>query len=309
MMNGFTVLPSFMPWQESVIKLSILSTPSLKSPSVPRSNWIKPAQDFLENYQEGKNLYKACTLTTFCQPGVALSGLIATVPSDKDVLSFLRESGVDLSASGYFDFEDDGESERWFNVRHRPREKPEFWIIAAHEAGLEGIQVTQVESNPPEFEILEPAFIGEQDIHLQPAIFIDGKTAFHIARMPGTGIPYLEPVALRHEYPDRYLAGLQLIENSLFDGDPPKQVQKDLRTLATYPGLLCVNTWSCDSYYYLLGLASELAGDVRSAVDAYHRLWIGLFTQSLHRYCTSQIKGQCIDDINTHTDCDGDHYA
>lgn len=246
----------------------------IESPSVPRSNWIQPAHDFLENYQEGKNLYKACTLTTVCQPGVALSGLIATVPSDKDVLSFLRESGVNLSASGYFDFEDDGESERWFNVRHRPREKPEFWIIAVHEAGLEGIQVAQVESNPPEFEILEPAFIGEQDIHLQPAIFIDGETAFHIARMPGTGIPYLEPVALRHEYPDRYLAGLQLIENSLFDGDPPKQVQKDLRTLATYPGLLCVNTWSCDSYYYLLGLASELAGDVRSAVEAYHRLWM-----------------------------------
>jgi hypothetical protein len=44
--------------------------------------------------------------------------------------------------------------------------------------------------------------------------------------------------------------------------------------LADDPGLLCKPTWSCDEYYYLLGLASELAGDEVSAVQAYQRLWL-----------------------------------
>lgn len=245
----------------------------IESPSVPRSNWIQPAQDFLENYQEGQSLYKACTLTTFCEPSAALSTLIKRIPPDQDILSSLRESGVALVSSGFFDFDQDGESERWFTVKHRPREKLEFWILVVYDEGVEGVRVSQIESSPPSFELLEPAFIAEQDIHLQPTIFLDGKFAFHLDRMPTNDFPYLVPVALRQEYPDRYLAGLETIEDALFRGEAPKQVQKDLRTLAINPGLLCVNTWSCDSYYYLLGLASELAGDSRAAVEAYHRLW------------------------------------
>ncbi len=245
----------------------------VEKPSVPRSNWIQPAQDFLKNYQEGQTLYKACVLTTFCEPAFALSQLIDNAPSDQDLLSYLRANGVQLTASGYFDFDDDSETERWFNVKHRVREKPEFWILARYQDGLEGVRVAQVESNPPDYEVLETAYIDAQDIHLQPAIFLDNKIAFFLDRMPGDGFPFLVPVRLRQEYPNRYLAGLEEIEAALFLGESPKQVQKDLLSLAISPGLLCVNTWSCDSYYYLLGLASELAGDNRAAVDAYHKLW------------------------------------
>jgi hypothetical protein len=44
--------------------------------------------------------------------------------------------------------------------------------------------------------------------------------------------------------------------------------------LQEIPGLLCKATWSCDEYYYLLGLASELANDEISAADAYQFLWL-----------------------------------
>lgn len=245
----------------------------IDSPSVPRSNWIQPAKDFLKNYQEGQALYKACVLTTFCEPAAALAFLIKNAPGDQDLLSYLRGMGVELTSSGYFDFDGDGETERWFNVKHRMHEKPEFWILAKYTGGVEAVRVAQVESNPPVFSLLDAAYIDEQDIYLQPAIFLDDHIAFSIKRMPVTAFPYLVPVAFRQEYPNKFLAGLQRIEESLFLGESPKQVQKDLLTLATNPGLLCVNTWSCDSYYYLLGLASELAGDNRAAVEAYHRLW------------------------------------
>lgn len=245
----------------------------IDSPAVPRSNWIQPAIDFQNNYKGEQDLYQACVLTTFCQPAQALDRLLRASEDALDIIAYLRDSDVKLTGSGYFDFDQDGETERWISVQHRPREKPEFWILALYRDGLKGLRVTQVETNPPAFEILDEAFIAEQDLHLQPAIFIDGKFAFHMERMPETQFPFLTPVSLRQEYPDRYLSALETIEQAFFAGETPKQTQKDLQALAVYPGLLCVNTWSCDSYYYLLGLASELAGDERAAVDAYHRLW------------------------------------
>jgi hypothetical protein len=51
-----------------------------------------------------------------------------------------------------------------------------------------------------------------------------------------------------------------------------------LLDLESYPGLICRNTWSCDPFYYFLGLSSELAGDERTAVEAYHRLWLDYST-------------------------------
>lgn len=245
----------------------------IQTPSVPRSSWIAPAQDFLDHYTSDQDIYRACVLTTYCQPAEALQTLVRFLPPGQEILPYLWDTGVSVTASGYFDFDQDGESERWIDVRHRTREKPEFWILAAHPGGFEALRIDQVNANPPSIEILDEAFIAESSLHLQPAIFLDGSLAFHMQRLPRSEVPYITPVALRDVYPDRYLAVFHRLQKALFDGEPPKSVMKDLQALAVYPGLLCKNTWSCDPYYYMLGLASELAGDTRAAVDAYHKLW------------------------------------
>jgi hypothetical protein len=36
---------------------------------------------------------------------------------------------------------------------------------------------------------------------------------------------------------------------------------------------LCRGTWTCDEYFYMLGLASELTGDQKAAIDTYLTLW------------------------------------
>jgi hypothetical protein len=102
--------------------------------------------------------------------------------------------------------------------------------------------------------------------------------AFSMQRLPDTQAPYLVEVPLRAEYPNRLFEGLDSAVRSLFSGAPPGQVQDQLLDLENYPGLICRNTWSCDPFYYFLGLSSELAGDERTAVEAYHQLWLDYST-------------------------------
>jgi hypothetical protein len=93
-------------------------------------------------------------------------------------------------------------------------------------------------------------------------------------RLPDTQEPYLLDVPLRKEYPSRFFVPLGDLERRLLSGESPEQIQEELLDLQEFPGLLCEPTWTCDSYYYLLGLASELAGDTDEALDNYLALWL-----------------------------------
>jgi len=246
----------------------------VNNPTVFTSRWVRPAREFLEIYQLPQDLYAACLPDDNCNPSSAIETLVKQFPPTDDVLNELRSLGVNTSSSGYFDFDDDEEAERWFTVRYRSRSKLNFWILAAYSQGYKALYVGQVDSTDPGMEYLEDIFVQEEALSLQPAVLLDGKTAFSMQRLPDSQEPYLLDVPLRKEYPDRFLAGFRAAEEALFSGASPSRVQDELLNLAYSPGLLCQGTWSCDPYYYLLGLSSELAGDSRAAVDAYHTLWL-----------------------------------
>ncbi len=245
----------------------------VQQPVIPLSRWVEPAQTFLAEYQEPEDIYRACVTTVYCDTSYALERLIDFMPPGSNPIEYLWQSGPELSASGFFDFDGDEYPERWFTVRPRKHEKLQFWILAEYPGGLKALHVATVESNPPSLEYLDAAYIREDALHLRPYVFLESRYSFSMRRLPDTLEPYLVEVPLRVEYPNAYWEGLWSAEHALFQGVPAAQVQKKLQTLAEWPGLLCRPTWSCDSYYYLLGLASELAGDERKAVETYHRLW------------------------------------
>jgi len=111
------------------------------------------------------------------------------------------------------------------------------------------------------------------DNQLPPVVLINQARAIRMERLEGTLEPYLTFPEQPKFYPDRFKEAYQAAMVSLFEGGDPAQIEKSLRNLQTSPGLLCRGTASCDEYYYVLGLAAELAGNPSGATEAYLRLW------------------------------------
>jgi hypothetical protein len=243
-------------------------------PVIYNSRWIQPAQEFLAAYQLPEDVYRACQAAPQCNPADAIQYLVSLAGPGDDVWQALQRAGIKQNASGYFDFDGDEQKERWFTTRYRERQSPEFWILVQTEAGYQAINVGVVETIPPEIEYLEDAYIADDGLTSLPAVFLENKLAFYMQRLPDTQEAYLTLAPLRKEYPSKFFIPLQAAVNALLDGANPKTIQKQLEDLEDYPGLMCQAYWTCDEYFYYLGLASELAGDEEAAIKAYHRLWL-----------------------------------
>jgi hypothetical protein len=246
----------------------------IQTPTLPTSRWIQPARSFIQTYQEIDNLYRACVATTVCDTAYALASMVQATPEGVDVLQNLRQNGVNITSSAYFDFDLDGELERWITVRHRASERLEFWIIASNDPGYSAIRIANVNGNPPWLTTLGADDIQPDALNLLPVTFLEGRLAFSLQRQPGTRQPYIVLAPLRTRFPDRFADAVQKAEDDLFSGVDPVQVRDELLGLEKFPGLTCQNTWTCDHYYYLLGLAHELTGETQKAIEAFHRVWI-----------------------------------
>lgn len=237
-------------------------------PSTPSNRWIELSEQFLRTYNSAEDVYRACVTAEYCDPQRALDYLINNLSRDEypEALSSLWQAGVSQRASGYFDFDGDDVTESWFTVRHQPGEKLEFWMMVPSRDSIEPFFVTITENNQPVLDYFEPD-------ELPPIVLIDSTTAFKVERLADTLQPYLTYIELPKEYPNIFRERLIAATDALFADADPATVQEDLLSLQEWPGLLCRGTWSCDPYYYILGLASELAGDTRGAIDTYLRLW------------------------------------
>jgi hypothetical protein len=246
----------------------------IATPAIPDSSWAIAASQFLQTYQKPEHLYLACVQSPDCNPAEALKYLIDVyLRSEKqDALTLLGQVGAQIRAAGYFDFDRDGQKERWFTIRYHPFEKLVLWILAASAQGEKTFQLGTVESDKPTF-----TYLDEQST--SPVVLIDNQKPFRLLNESLVGItgssqePYLVWVELPRLYPDKFKLALEPLQEALLSGTDPTEIYKKLIDLEKYPGLLCRNNFSCDAYYYFLGLSSELAGDERGAVDAYVQLW------------------------------------
>lgn len=240
----------------------------VQTPIVSDGAWVQSAQQFLAIYKAPQDIYKACVQSQSCNPNNAIDFLINImgVPEGQDPVEFLKANGLTLRSSGYFDFDGDDIKERWFTTRHRPLEKLDLWFVAATKNGQRALHVGPVEGDKPNLQ-----FLNTED--KPPIVWIDEGIFAVFGRDSDIGQPYLRRVTPAQEYPNRFKLALEQARRALLNGEDANKVLKMLTDIQSYPGLLCKPTFTCDEYYYLLGLANELLGNERPAVEAYLTLW------------------------------------
>ena len=140
-------------------------------------------------------------------------------------LDALIRSGVIVRSSGNFDFDNDGETERWVLLRHHPQERLEFWVLARSESGVRALFIEQVDSTETRPYFHEP-------LDTPPIAQIGPKRGFVFARLPVTRQPYLILKEIEFKPTTFTLDTLQSIIEDLFTGTDPAIIRNRLEDLA-----------------------------------------------------------------------------
>jgi hypothetical protein len=239
----------------------------VSSPTTGSSRWVGPAERFLDAYPSQADLYRACLTTEHCDLQIALKRVTALVPVEDYslVTNYYRNAGITIRSSGYFDFDNDGQPERWLVVQHRPSQKLELWVLVRSTENVRALFIEQVEVSQPVLRYSEPL----QD---PPIVQLRQHTGFILDRV-ADGEPYLRWEPVRFIPTPFTLDGLNQNWEALLSEEDPGLVLKRLEAIHENPRFNCFSYNICDRFYYILGLVYEMVGQPRDAIDTYVHLW------------------------------------
>jgi hypothetical protein len=250
----------------------------INNPVVASSSWIMPAMTFVDAFQELGDIYSACQGASYCHIQQALEQLTRISKTDDPslALDYLREHGVEIRSSGFFDFDNDGEDERWMTVKHHSDLRLEFWILAHGPNGIEALFVDFTDTDSPVPYYREPV--------TEPAIvqLVLGK-GFILERVPVSAELYIHHVDVEFNRPTIIIDSYREALHDLFSGTHPAIIRDTLLGIQANERFKgdCFNLWFCDEFFYTLGLTYELTGDELSAIDTYVDLWWNYVRNSL----------------------------
>jgi hypothetical protein len=237
-------------------------------PSIPASRWITPSKQFLATYQSPTDLYRACVQTEVCDPRQALKQIISSIPvNDYDIATdYLLRYGIAYRSSGIFDFENDGDPERWILVQHRRGEKLDLFVLLRTPLQIRILFVDVSDTSAPPLRYHDPD-------EKPPIVQIRLKEGFILQRVPGTLEPYITFVNIEFVPTTYTKVALQTAMSDLFSGKDPQIVLNQLLQVTSSGRFNCKNYNICDRFYYILGLVNELSGHQQDAIDNYIKLW------------------------------------
>src|SRR4030042_1622198 len=242
----------------------------ITSPITPDSSWIIPAQEFLQLYQGPEDLFIACQQAQYCNLRDALLPMVATSDMDEtvQVLTYLQNNGVTIRSNGPFDFDLDGEDERWMIIQPNPGTKLEFWILSKMVDGVQAVFVQVLEGT-------ESLPYYHEPIGSPPVVQFELQKGFIFKRLLDTLEAYIEWVDVEYSRPTIILDGYIQAINALLDGADPKGIQDTLLELLNSPRFKgdCIAFNICDQFHYILGVVYDLNGEEGNALDQYLWVW------------------------------------
>jgi hypothetical protein len=226
----------------------------INAPTDSESSWVAAAEQFLENYQSPEDLYRACQADPSCDLRTALEEMIRNSQAADltEVYETLRKSGVSMRATGLFDFDQDGQPERWVTIQPRPGQSLEFWILAAAPGGVRPLFVDLVTRDRP------APFYNEPAAATPPVFQIDAEKGYQLKRIPGSGAPYLVPAAVVSPITTYTRDTLQENQAALLSGVDPTLVRDSLLDVLNSGRFKCNNHRISDRINYNQGLSYEL---------------------------------------------------
>lgn len=237
-------------------------------PAGVEDQWVEASQNFLSIYTSDQDVYRACNASPECDPRMALRYIVSTIPESEYnlVTGYLNDFGVALRSSGFFDFENDGDPERWILVQHQPAQKLEFWILVKNPSGTRAFFINLVDSNTVEPWLHEP-------VEDPPIAQIERGQGFVIRRAPNSNEAYLTFIEVSF-VPTTYTKDIfEAAVEELFSGEDPRIISDRLESLRESDRYNCRNYNLCEQFLYILGLSNELAGQDKDAINSYISLW------------------------------------
>jgi hypothetical protein len=240
----------------------------INTPVAPESRWITPARDFLKLFETPWGLYQACVASELCDNRIALKNWVATLTPEEaqNALFYLSARGVAIRYSNVFDFDEDGNTERWFTLRHSYLDRLELWILLSNENGAQALFVDTVDTN-------QPTLTRYTDLNGQIYVWIGSQQSFRLLRYSYSDQAFIEllppsyyPVKLTNQLAEHAL-------DALLAGFSPKDILDELLSHRESKNFICLTKEECARFYYALGLAAELAGENALAVESYLKIW------------------------------------
>lgn len=239
----------------------------LASPAVADGEWVRAAQAFRQDL-DTNGLYAACQALTTCDLPAALQSTLsyAEIRQLEQAVPALQAAGVPIRSNGVFDFDQDGQNERWLLIQPRPLAALELWILLQTPGIVQAVFVDFVDG-----EISNPYW---SDPQVYPGIFqVASRQGYRFTRL-GSGLEgYIEPVTIEPVLSTYTRDALLAAEQDLLSGADPAAVRSDLLIVKNSGRFNCTTHNLCDRFRYLLGLAYELSGEGIAARDQYIELW------------------------------------
>lgn len=241
----------------------------VENPVVPMSRWVEPARNFLELYQAPQDVYIACKPSPYCDVRIALIRAIEYLPTTamEAPIPAFNAIGAQIRSTAEYDFDGDGQNERWFTIEHSSQSKLEYWILAESLTNLHGLYVDVVDTS------LTPLY-SFATLQGPPVVWLDNQRSFRMFREADSRVPYLVLQPLIYFYDRLTLQTSQEAADRLFYGGDPAVIYEEMENLRRQRKVTCITDPNiCARFYVIQAVAAEMIGADPEAVGLYLLAW------------------------------------